>query len=110
MKSEAPPLNNSKSHILVVDDEPEIADSLASQLKELTVNIEVKASEDGKLFGSVTIADIAQALVEKGFELDKKNIVLHEPIKNLGVYTIPLKLHAMVQTEIKAWVIRESDG
>jgi large subunit ribosomal protein L9 len=90
--------------------EQEIAQSLATQLSEVTLNFEVKASEDGKLFGSVSATDIAKALKEKGFELDKKHIHLDEPMKELGVYTVPLKLHAMVQTEIKAWVIRESNG
>ncbi|OVE73610.1 50S ribosomal protein L9 [bacterium B13(2017)] len=84
--------------------------SLAEKLEGVSVNIEVKASEDGKLFGSVSNKEIAESLKEKGFDIDKKSIDLEEHIKYLGVYTIALKLHHLVQTEIKVWVIRESDS
>ena len=84
------------------------AKTLAEKLEGVSVNIEVKASEDGKLFGSVTSREIADALVSKGYELDKKCVSLDDPIKFLGVYTVNLKLHALVHTDIKVWVIRET--
>lgn len=90
--------------------EQEEAKLLAAKLEGLSINIEVKASEDGKLFGSVTAREIAEAMKTKGYDLDKKVVGLDEPVKFLGVYTVPLKLHALVQTDIKVWVIRESDA
>lgn len=88
----------------------EDAKELAARLEGLSLNIEVKASEDGKLFGSVTEKEIADALKEKGFDLDKKIIKMDEHLKFLGVFPVILKLHALVQTEIKVWIIRESDS
>jgi len=90
--------------------ERELAETLKKQIEGLSVNIEVKASDDGKLFGSVTEKEISQALQEKGFDIDKKNILLDEHIKFLGVVNVKLRLHALVETEIKVWVIRESDS
>lgn len=89
--------------------EKDEAQKLAERLEGSSVNIEVKASEDGKLFGSVSEREIADALHEKGFEIDKKCIALDDHIKFLGVYNVQLKLHALVQSEIKVWVIRESE-
>ena len=88
--------------------EQEEAKVLASKLEGISVNIEVKASEDGKLFGSVSSKEIADALKDKGFDLDKKCIALDDHLKFLGVYTVTLKLHALVTTDIKVWVIREA--
>ena len=66
-----------------------------------------KAGEEGKLFGSVTSADIAQQLEAQGFSIEKRQIDLHEPIKALGVYRVPVRLHADVRPEIKVWVIKQ---
>ena len=90
--------------------EEAIAKELAKQLEGMSFNIQVKASEEGKLFGSVTELDIVSALKEKGYDLEKKNISLKDHIKYLGVYSIPLKLHALVQADIKVWVIREANS
>ncbi len=67
----------------------------------------MKVGEDEKLFGSVTSQMIADALKEKGFEIDKRIIELEEPIKALGIYTVDVKLHQSVTGKVKVWVVRE---
>jgi len=62
------------------------------------------------LFGSVTTSDIAAALLAKGFEIDRRRLVLREPIKKLGSYEVPLKLHLDVVTNVKVKVIAEGAG
>lgn len=80
----------------------------ASQIEDLVLVFEVRASEEGKLFGSVTPADIAQRATERGldFELDRKLVALDEPVKELGVYRIPVRLHEEVETELEVRVER----
>lgn len=81
--------------------------SLAAQLEKLSVTIKVKVGEDDKLFGSVTSQDIADAVKEKGIELDKRSIELPEPIKALGQYTADVKLHPSVIGKLKVSVEKE---
>jgi len=83
------------------------ADELANRLNKVSLTAVAKAFEEDKLYGSVTALDVAELLAKEGFEIDKKNILLDEPIKSLGVYTIPIKLHPEVQVNIKLWVVRE---
>jgi large subunit ribosomal protein L9 len=66
-----------------------------------------KAGENDQLFGSVTSGDIAEALAAKGFEIDKKRIVLAEPIKIMGEYEVPVKLHREVSANVKVAVKKE---
>ena len=82
------------------------AQSLASRLEEVSLTFSARVGEEGKLFGSVTSADIAHQLEAQGFNIEKRAIDLHEPIKALGVYRIPVRLHADVKPEIKVWVIK----
>jgi large subunit ribosomal protein L9 len=81
----------------------------ASRLEELSLTFQARAGEESKLFGSITPADIADRLKEQGldFEVDRRQIDLEEPIKTLGVYSVPVRLHAEVRPEIKVWVIKE---
>jgi large subunit ribosomal protein L9 len=80
----------------------------ASQLEGVSLTFQAKAGEESKLFGSITAADIADRLSEQGldFEVDRRQVDLDEPIKALGVYTVPIRLHTDVRPEIKVWVIR----
>ncbi len=80
---------------------------LATELEKLSITIKVKVGEDEKLFGSVTSQDIADAVKEKGIDLDKRVIELTEPIKALGIYTVDARLHASVTGKIKVWVVRD---
>ena len=66
-----------------------------------------RVGDEGKLFGSVTAADIAQQLEAQGHHIEKRQIDLHEPIRALGVYRVPIRLHADVRPEIKVWVIKQ---
>ena len=81
----------------------------ASKLEGVSLTFHAKAGEESKLFGSITSADIADRLKEQGldFELDKRWIELDEPIKALGVYSVPVRLHQEVKPEVKVWVIKQ---
>jgi large subunit ribosomal protein L9 len=83
------------------------ASDLASKLEQVSLTFSARVGEEGKLFGSVTSADIAQQLEAQGFHIEKRQIDLHDPIKALGVYRIPIRLHADVKPEIRVWVIKQ---
>lgn len=83
------------------------AEELGQRLQKLSLTAMVKASDDGKLFGSVTSQDVADLISREGIEVDRKKIVLEEPIKALGVYSVPIRLHAEVEAELKLWVVHE---
>jgi large subunit ribosomal protein L9 len=82
------------------------AQGLAGKLEAVSLTFSARVGEEGKLFGSVTSADIAQQLEQQGFHIEKRQIDLHEPIKALGVYKVPIRLHADVKPEIRVWVIK----
>ena len=82
------------------------AQELANKLEPISLTFSARVGEDGKLFGSVTSGDIAQQLEAQGGHIEKRMIDLHEPIRALGVYKVPIKLHADVKAEIKVWVIK----
>jgi large subunit ribosomal protein L9 len=83
------------------------AQTLAERLEQVSLTFSARVGEEGKLFGSVTAADIAQQLEAQGFHLEKRQIDLHEPIKALGVYRVPIRLHADVKPEVRVWVIKQ---
>ncbi len=83
------------------------ATELAAEIEKLSLTIPVQVGEDDKLYGSVTNQMIADSLKEKGFDIDKKKIILDEPIKVLGIYTIDVKLHTEVTGKVKVWVVRQ---
>ncbi len=83
------------------------AQELAGSLDSVSCTIARKTGEEEKLYGSVTSRDIEEALREEGVSIDRKRILLEEPIKKLGVYTVPVKLHADVTGNIKVWVVKE---
>jgi len=82
------------------------AKSLAQSLRKLSVTIRSEVGENEKLYGSVGVNDIIAALANEGFELSKKQIILEEPIKTLGIYNIPVKLHPEVESKVKIWVVK----
>jgi large subunit ribosomal protein L9 len=83
------------------------AEMQASQLQKLTLKFERKVGEAGVLYGSVTSMDIAHELKEQGYELDRRKIVLREPIKRFGSYTVPVRLHREVIVELPVQVLGE---
>lgn len=79
----------------------EEAQKLAKELEGKKVLLTIKTGENGRTFGSVSTKEIAAALKEQfGFDIDKKKMVLNDPIKNMGTYTIPVKLHTKVTAEL----------
>jgi large subunit ribosomal protein L9 len=96
-----------KQHSLRDQKEERTAQKTASKLESVSVTIKAKVGEDEKLFGSITSQMIAESLQEQGLTLDKRIIELEEPIKALGIYTVPVKLHPKVMGKVKVWVVRE---
>ena len=83
------------------------AERLAGSLEKISLTTVVQVGEEDRLFGSVTTEDISVLLKKEGFSMDKRKIQLPEPIKELGVYTISIKLHPEVEGKVKLWVVRE---
>ncbi len=83
------------------------AQKIASQIENLSCTFTKTVGESGKLFGSITSMDIEAYLKENGIEIDRKKIALEEPIKNLGVFTVPIKLNPEVTAQLKVWVVQE---
>jgi len=90
-----------------INKERATAEELAQQLEKVSCTASVAVGEEDRVFGSVTSQTIADLLVEKGFEIDKRKIVLAEPIKALGIYDVPIKLHHDVEAKVKVWVVKE---
>ncbi len=89
-------------------EEQKVAEAVVARLAGVEIEISRKVGETEALYGSVTSADIAEALAAKGFELDRRKLHLPEPIKKLGEYEVPLKLHREVTTKVKVRVVAES--
>jgi large subunit ribosomal protein L9 len=89
------------------DEEITEARQRATTLEGTSVTFSARAGEEGKLFGSITATDIAEKLAEQGIEIDRRQIQLEEPLKALGVFSVPIRLHSEVRPEIKVWVIKE---
>ncbi len=83
------------------------AKALAEKIAALSVTISAKAGEEEKLFGAVTAEMISAALGNEKIAIDKKDIVLDEPIKKLGVYQVGVKIHPEVKASLRVWVIKE---
>ncbi|MBE0551186.1 MAG: 50S ribosomal protein L9 [Ignavibacterium sp.] len=83
------------------------AESFAAELETVSITIPVQVGEEDKIFGTVTTQMIADALKEKGHDIDKRKVEIEEPIKALGIYGVNLKIHQNVNAKIKVWVVRE---
>jgi large subunit ribosomal protein L9 len=96
-----------KSRSRRADAEVAEAGAIAARLEAVSLSFSMKAGEGDKLFGSVTTHDIAERLKAEGFDVDKKTVELPEPIKALGVYKVPIRLHPDVKPEVRVWVVKE---
>lgn len=76
----------------------------AKKIEGMTVEIKARAGEEDKLFGSITNAMIAEKMAEMGVEIDRKQIVLDEPIRSLGIFTVPVRLGHGIEASLKVWV------
>src|SRR5207245_6693436 len=86
------------------------ADAQAEQLRSIALKFERKVGEAGVLYGSVTSMDIAHALKDQGYEIDRRRVVLREPIKRFGNYTVPVRLHRDITVELPVSVLGEGGG
>jgi large subunit ribosomal protein L9 len=84
------------------------AEELSKQFDGLSVSFQRRSGEHDQLFGSVTSGDIADSLVKKGFNIDRRKIQLHEPLKTVGEFTIPVKLHKDVTAHLKVVIEKEA--
>lgn len=89
--------------------EKETAEAQAGQMSDISLSFERKAGDQGHLFGSVTSMDIAEALKAKGYEIDRRKIVLKESIKETGEFTVPVKLHREVTLQVPVTVRAEGE-
>jgi len=84
------------------------AEAIAQRLSQLEIEIARRVGEHDTLYGSVTSADIAQALQAKGFEIDKRKIVLADPLKAIGETSVPVKIHRDVTAQVRVKVVAEA--
>ncbi|NLD99368.1 MAG: 50S ribosomal protein L9 [Fibrobacter sp.] len=83
------------------------AREIAKKIEQVPCTIPVKVGEEDKIFGSVTAQDIADFLKKEGFDVEKRNVGIEEPIKQLGVYNIDINLNRDVNAKLKVWVVKE---
>jgi large subunit ribosomal protein L9 len=96
-----------KQYVKRMAKEKEVAEEIAEKMADLQISIAMKVGEEGRLYGSVTPQMIAQELKLRGFEIDRRDIIIEDPIKSLGVFDIKVKLHPEVHAAMKIWVISE---
>ena len=89
-----------------IEKERQTADEIAKKIAAVSCTIVMQANGE-QLFGAVTNGDIAKSLEQEGFKIDKKDILLEEPIKELGVYQVVVKLHPEVKQQVKVWVVKK---
>ena len=111
-------LEASKANMLVYDEgkkrqqaqksrEVTGAEEIAAEMSKVSITASVQVGEEDKVFGAVTSQEISILLEEKGFTVDKRDILLEDPIKALGIYNISVKVHQDVKAEVKLWVIKQ---
>ncbi|MFC1554627.1 50S ribosomal protein L9 [candidate division KSB1 bacterium] len=91
---------------MLVQREQTKAEKLAEQLEKVSVTASVTVGEEDRIFGTVTNQQVADLLKDKGYDIDKKNISIDEPVKALGIYPVTIKLHSNVESKIKLWVVK----
>lgn len=80
--------------------------SIAEQLSRTSIDLIVEVDEKDKLFGTISQTQIAEALAKQGFEIDRKQIIIEEPIETLGVYNVKIQLHPDISSVIRVWVLK----
>lgn len=96
-----------KRALLREEKERQKARELADRINSTSCTITVQTGQDGRLFGSVTAQDISEAYKLEGIEVDRKKIELSQPIKEIGVFKVNIKLHPEVTAQAKVWVVKE---
>jgi large subunit ribosomal protein L9 len=82
-------------------------ETIAEKIKNTSCTISMETGEEEKLFGAVTSEMIAESLLAEGVNVDKKDILLEEPLKKLGVYNVDIRLHPEVKTQVRVWVVKK---
>jgi large subunit ribosomal protein L9 len=101
--------NETKARAKTRDRAKVAAEKVAEKIKGVSITIARMAGEEDKLFGSVTNGDIAAALKEQGVEVDKRKIILDQPIKSMGIREVPIHLHPDVDAMVKVWVVKQGN-
>ena len=83
------------------------AEQLAAKIGDISCTVAKPVGEEDKIFGAVTAVDIHNGLAHEGITIDKRKILLDEPLKSLGIFTVPIKLHQEVTAQLKVWVVKE---
>jgi large subunit ribosomal protein L9 len=96
-----------RQHEAVADRDKRSAEAQAAELEKASLTATVRVGEGERLFGSVTTQNIADLLKEQGHDVDRRKIELEEPIRALGVYTLPIRLEHDVKASVKLWVVKE---
>jgi len=96
-----------KQYLIKMAHLKESAEKLSESFAELQVTIAMKVGDEGRLFGSVTSQMISSELLIMGHNIDKRDVIITDPIKTLGIFSIKVKLHPEVTTSLKVWVISE---
>ncbi len=84
-----------------------VSQEMANRLSGMSVTLTRLVGEDDKIFGSVTTKDIAEALADEGVKIDRRQVQMDTPLKSLGVYEVPIKLHREVVANVKVWVVAD---
>lgn len=96
-----------KKEAAEVEKQVEAARALANRISNLSLTISAQAGDEEKLFGSVTSDTVSDALKEEGITIDKKDVIIEEPIKKLGVYQITIKVHPEVKASLRLWIVKK---
>jgi large subunit ribosomal protein L9 len=96
-----------RRYVARLSKEKEENEALARRIQDVSLTLVRKVGENDVLYGSVTSADIGESLQKEGIVVDKRRIQLPEPIKSLGIYSVPVRLHPEVTAEVKVWVVKE---
>jgi ribosomal protein L9 len=85
----------------------EAARAIANKIASLSITISAEAGDEDKLFGSITSETVSDALKEEGVVIDKKDVIIEEPIKKLGVFQITIKVHPEVKASLRLWIVKK---
>ncbi len=98
-----------EKRLIAVQQNRQVADAgkLISRLESYSCTVPCKVGEEDRLFGSVTARDIAETLRRDGYAVDKRDVLLEEPLKNLGVYTVPVRVGPNLEAKLKVWLVKK---
>ena len=90
--------------------ETQVLQELAKKISKVALTFPVQTGKDDKLFGSITSKDVAEGLAEQGVEIDRRKIQLAQPLKELGIFTVPVKLHREVVADMSVTLVSKDGG